>query len=67
MRWFQKVNHYGDTCVRRQFLWFPVWLYNFGLNRIEVRWLEYATIEYEWRYTYAYGSRWAKLRFVEES
>lgn len=65
MRWSEKVNLPGDTRIRREFLWFPVSLYDAWANYRETRWLESATIEYIWC-THS-GGKWQKLRFVEES
>ena len=44
MRWNIKGNNkHGDTRIIKKFLWLPVWIDN------EIRWLERAVIEQEYR------------------
>ncbi len=68
MRWFEQANLIGDTKVEKNFLWFPLSIFDLVTNTTETRWLESAIIEYrykKWRPDSS-GS-WVPIRFVESA
>lgn len=57
MRYIFKTPNHGDTKVKKKFLLFPV------IIDKELRWLETATIKYEFNFIY---EKWYPIEFINE-